>query len=413
MPYDSAPYSFSRKIKHAVRDLGAVEGNDTPGAGIYNDRAASKASRHFECEGGFVDGWEGVFRFRSQWQIGPSESWGIVGCGAGAERYPFDLSGAHGTVFRHEGQGDFIVASGAHLGGIRDIAFWPVAHKTSGAEIKLTNRCNSNLFRRLLFNLPYRAMTVEDCVYTDVERAACYSPFGDAGFYVSGRPDNASANEKTVFRRCNVYLTQRAAPQPSAATFKNYANNLAVVTGDYIDWVNGHMWQAVQGGTTAPSGGGPAPPASWLNSQDRTSIFVADGSVIWGWYGRVFVAGWLVDSGGDYVKVEDCESNAASAVKAVNTFSGGTAPKKLRVLNSEFDHCMSHTIWVNAACKEFRISGNDAEASARGTGICIDNASADRFRVTENFLTANAGGNKTIAPSINGTTRIYANNVEV
>lgn len=403
---------INRKIRNALRE-GAVEGDETPGAGIRNDRIAKKAARHFECDGGYYDGWEGVFRFKSQWQIAANDACGLVGVNMGYERYPFDFSGAHGTVFRHEGQGDFIVGTGIKQSEFRNIAFAPVLNKTSGAEIKLTGRSNKNLFSRLLFNLPYRAMHIEDSVYTDVEHSLVYSPYGDAAFYVTGNPSTLSSHtEKAVFRRTNVYLTQRAAPQPSAATFKNYANSLAVSLGDYTE-VNGYMWQATQAGTTASSGGGPVPPAGWIYSQDRTGVFVADGSVIWGWYGRTFVTAFMADSGGDYMIVDDCESNAASAVKAVNTFGGGTAPKKLHVRNSHFDHCMSHVIWVAAACKEFKIHHNDAEASARGTGICVDNASADNFQITENFLAANAGGNKTIVPSINGTTRIYERNIEV
>lgn len=404
---------INRKIKHAIRDLGAVEGNDTPGAGIYNDRAAKRASRHFEIEGGYVDGWEGVFRFRSAWAIGASESWGLRGCGMGTSRWPPDFSGAHGTVFRYEGQGNFITASAANCGEIKDIAFWPLLHKTSGAEIMLKDRCNTNTLERLLFNLPYRAVHIENSVYTDCEKLTSYSPYGDAHFLVTGSPTTlTSHNEKAVFRRCNAYMTLRHATLPGASTFTNYTPGTpqAMPLGQYTE-INGHVWQATTGGTT--SGTGPAAPSSWALAHDRTGIFVTDGSVIWGWIMRSFNTGWLADSGGDYMVVDNCESNAASAVKAVNTFSGGTAPKKLHAMNGHYDHCWSHTIWIEAACREFNIHHNHAEASARGTGICLGHASQDEFAVTDNYLAHNAGGQLTNVPGANGTTRIVERNILV
>lgn len=390
MPDGSNILLLNRKIKHAVRDLGAVQGNETPNAGLYNDRAAAKASRHLEVDGGYIDGWEGVFRFRSPWTIPATECGGIVGCGHGFVPYPFDFPNAHGTVFRHEGLGDFITLSGVKRGGIRNVAFAPVRFKSSGSEIIAKDRCNTLRLENLWFQWCNRAITVENSVYVDVQHVTCYSYTGDAAFYVSQSAAGVW-NEKTIFKRCNAYQTGRYGP---VGAYPQYfiaytPGTPQTVPIGYWTEANGIIWQAIQGGTT--SGAFPATP-NWFYSTDPTNQWANDGTVKWGFFARIGSAGWLADSGGNYMIVDDCESNAPSAVKLQNTFAGGTAPKVLHVRNCHFDHNWSHIVQICAGAMEAMVHHNTLGGSAFGNGVNIA-AGADKFIVTDNLIAGNPAGN--------------------
>lgn len=399
---------FSRKIKSALRDFHAAEGNEVPNAGLYNDRAAALAVAHWNTEGGFTE-WEGVFRFRSAMPTVVSKNGGFVGAGPGVCLWPFDFPGPNGTVFRHEGQGDFLTLNGNWNGVVRDIAFWPVYHKTSGAEIMVKGRSNQNRFDRLLFNLPYRAVHVENAVYTDLEYCVVYDPFSDGAFYVSGSPSVLSEhNEKTTFRRCNTYTSQRHAQTPELSVRKIWSAGLAVSAGDYCE-VNGHILQCVQGGTT----GGTAPVLpTYTLSTDRPGVQIADGTAKWGYYCRSFLAGVLIDSGGDYVTVDDCEFlQGAHALRTQNTFAGGDPAKQIHYRNNQTDHSWSHAVWFAAANKQFSVIESAMESSVLGTGLNIA-AGCDEFFVDKNWFRYNNGGAFTNSAGT-GSTRVVGANIAV
>jgi hypothetical protein len=361
---------FTRTIKDAVRDFGAQPDDAT------DNYPAALMAAGWMAWGGHVEWPRGGYRFSSFPAIGANNG-GMIGEGMGRDLYPHEITGSHGTCFRHTGQGDFLIFDGADDLLVRDLSMWPVLHKDSGAEIRIKNRGRNLRFERIRGVMPNIFAHVENGVWNKFTDCHAFDPFGKAAWYITGAPDNSAANEETILSGCTSYTSHNIYDMVEASTLADRANNAPVTAGHYRRFTWG-IAQCVVGGTTGPSE--PALPA-YVYSQDRSYQQITDGTAKFVFLCKPDLAGVLVDSGGNYVQIRDvCKFlEGVHAVKAVNTFPGGTKPKVIDIDSLQVDHNAGDSLRLETA-SEIRVAPGVKIDSARGRPYYLG-PTCDKFSV--------------------------------
>lgn len=365
---------FTRSIKDAVHHFRAVGDDATD-----NYASAILAVRHIDG-GGYVEWPRGKYRFSAFPELNVRNG-GIIGEGSGGTTWP--PTAPIGTCFRHTGTGDFmrLGPSAADL-VLRDFLFWPVQAKTSGAELRLANRANNNKFIRVRALCPHRFAHIEAAVFTRFEDCHVFAPAGDAAWYISGAPDGSRKNEETVLIACSSYTPTQPGVTMEAGTISDWAPNTSVPLGRVLRTAT-DLWQVAQAGTTGAVA--PSQPA-YPSSESRTSQQVTDGSAKLVFYCRADLAGVLVDSGGDYVNIDQfCKFlQGVHAVKTQHALGGGTtAPTRISISKLQVDHNAGHALYFTAGTRIF-VQPDTMIDSARGSPYWIGSG-CDKFSIFPHY----------------------------
>lgn len=360
---------FTRSIRDAVHHFGAVGDDATD-----NYPAALLAARHI-ADGGYVEWPRGRYRFSAFPEIN-AKTGGIVGEGSGGAPWP--PGNAWGTCFRHTATGDFLTLGGtAQDLTFRDLLFWPVLAKTSGAEIKLKNRANNNKFIRIRCLFPHRFAHIEAAVWTRFEDCFVFAPAGNAAWYVSGMPDNSARNEELTLLGCSSYTPQANPSGVEPGLIGEWQPNQVIAVGQYRRTAT-EIWQYTDAGTT-----GTAPPTmpAYAKSEDRPGQKIGDGTAKCTFYCKADLAGVLIDSGGDYVNIDRfCKFlQGAHAVKTVHTLSGSTPPTRILVSKLQVDHNYGDALRFDAGSRII-VNRDTMIDSARGAPYRIG-AGVDKFSI--------------------------------
>lgn len=365
---------FSRSIKDACAHFGAVGDDATD-----NYASALLVARHI-ANGGYVEWPRGKYRFSAFPEIN-GRNGGIIGEGSGGTTWP--PTEKIGTCFRHAGAGDFLrLGSSAADLVLRDFIFWPVQAKTSGAEIRLANRANNNKFIRVRALCPYRFAHVEAAVFTRFEDCHVFAPAGDAAWYVSGMADNSYKNEDTMLIACSSYTPTQAGVTMEAGTISDWTPGTAVPLGRVLRTTT-DLWQVVQAGTTGAIA--PTQPV-YPSSESRSSQQINDGTAKLVFYCHANLAGVLVDSGGDYVNIDQfCKFlQGVHAVKTQHTMGGSTtAPTRITVSKLQVDHNAGHALYFAAGTRIF-VQPDTMIDSARGSPYWIGSG-CDKFAIFPHY----------------------------
>lgn len=374
---------INRTIKSFEDDFAAV-GDDV------TDNAPSIAlAMRWMAGGGNVEAGPGLFRY-SDWPAFSFRSGGFHGAGPGGELYAY-ASGAKGTILRHIGTGHGLsFVSGARDMEFTGFALHPVYRKSGdNAEIFLGDRATNIAFRKLKIAYPNVAVRQEAGVHNLMQEVIVFAPHGSSGWYATGIA-GGNRNEGLTLVDCESYTPHKRSPMPEAATFKPYATTSAFNQSDY-SIVSGWLMECYTAGTKGASA--PSIPAMTY-AHEHTTVFVNDGSIVWGLVCKADYAAVDADSWGDYVTVVRGRMlEGINAVRMKNMRSGASSasrPKKMVIDGMQNDHNAGHACNI-VECGSFALKNSEIE-SARGAAVYFGSGTAKRRAIGNEFQSCDQGG---------------------
>lgn len=312
----------------------------------------------------------------------------LLGEGSGFGEISAPVSGAVGTIIRHTATtGNTITLDTARDVTIRDISFWPVNHKTSGAEIDITDRSTRTLVECITINYPFVGIRVSTAVFTTLRKCEVFAAYSH-GFVLTGEDAAGTRLEGCVLDDCTSYIPAGAAG-PEVEDVISWATSTAVTVGKAA-LVNGILWQCISAGTTASSGSGPAAP-TWTTSASRTTTYVTDGTAQWRWIGTDATAGGLIDGPVNHVILRNCYFNTGiySVWIKDSTGSGTSRPEQITLVDHQGDHTYRDLVRIDAGLN-ISIRGGQLESSSAGRGVYIGASVTGDVSIDGTFICFNA-----------------------
>ncbi|HET8957337.1 MAG TPA: glycosyl hydrolase family 28-related protein [Microcella sp.] len=231
---------------------------------------------------------------------------------------------------------DWITVDGAQYVAIED--FWirgVGALYTTGAAIRLYGAFRIYIDRVLITQLGV-GIDIESSGPVEIHDVTISDIYGAAGIWMHGSVAGVAHAMEIV--RVNVSTSM---PDSVVGFTQDWQPSTAYSVGNAVV-VNGNIYQAVTGGTSAGSGGPSGVPGS--TTTDAHTATITDGTVEWVWAMSQYTA-FLIEEYTSTIRILDSGAlQGAYGIRMVDGSGGANAPAFLRCVNVEFDHVSTAAI---------------------------------------------------------------------
>lgn len=366
-----------------------VKGDDS----TNNDTAIAAIVSYLNANGGELFWPRGIYRHNSPF---PTITRGCVIIGEGATMShngalgPADSGGTYGTVLRHNAtSGNTItIAVGTYGTTIRDIGFWPVLFKTSGAEI--VDHGVYSYFENLSFIYSNRAIDFSNGSNGSTARTIrSFGMWGTDHIRVKGSSDSiADWAQAIIIDDFEAYQPWQVAEPLVTTTTTAWVANHVYATGA-ITVANGYVWQAVSGGTSAAAGSGPTRP-SYSYAGEPTTLGVTDNTVTWKMIQTDHSAAVNIDSRAVDVHINNSYLlTTYFGVLIQNTDSAGIVPQYIQIVDTLMDHNVSDGCFAPSGY-QIVLRGCKFHLSATGRGFTGGSSFTSGLQINGGHVWANA-----------------------
>lgn len=154
--------------------------------------------------------------------------------------------GQNATYIRHTASSGSTLRFTGQFPSVRDLTMWPLAYKSSGAEIEFLGTYRGSI-ENVLSQYHYNAFNIISCAAPQIVGSTTLYAHGDAHIAMSGSAGAVGAG---------LYVDRHSANNPwpvDPTSFKAWALSTSYTAGQFF-YENSWCWVCTVGGTTAGSG---------------------------------------------------------------------------------------------------------------------------------------------------------------
>ncbi len=347
----------------ADHDCSGVSGDDQTLKFANAIIEANATGRELYCEPGYYDVYANAF-------ITISTS-GVQIRGAGRNSTYIRNLSVSGNTLTFSGQ----------FPAVSDITFWPLAYKTSGAEIGL-HQTYQGTVKNCLFQYHNRAVDIFNCATPEIESSIALFCHGTENIKMSG--NSAVGCYGTLLD--NLFFNNA---YPLAWDLYNAWGTNKLFTAGQTTYENGWIWQCVVTGTTASSG---TLTPDLTNSYNWTLNNVVHGGAQFRAIESVFLTSILQESYAHSLSMRAVAClNSAYGYRMADTAATGTSfPMWMDAVQFVSDHAYFGGLYADGGADINLGTGTWIGSTLKGSGIYTTSLFKGPFKLNNARVMGNA-----------------------